>query len=109
MGNTLIRKLIMAFVIGFVPVFLTSLLGVLEKLSDGTAGDLNFSLVLSLLVSCLVGAMSAGLRLVLARWTDFVPGDELHSPGPPDAVVVTTEGTTSTAMNASDLDLNQNE
>lgn len=103
-GNTLLRKLAMAFITGFVPVFLYSLLGLLEKISDGTAGDLNFSVILSLVVSLIVGASAAGIRLVLARWTDFVPGDEIHSPGPPDAVVVTTEGTASTAINAEAVD-----
>jgi hypothetical protein len=104
MGKTMFRKLAMAFIVTFVPIFLTSSLSLLDDISHNTDGNLNFSLILSLLVSTFMGALAAALRLVLARWTDFVPGDEIHSPGPPDVAIVSTSGTESTAMNAEALD-----
>jgi hypothetical protein len=94
------RKLAVTFIVTFIPIFLTSSLSLLDDISHDTTGNLNFSLILSLVVSTFIGALATALRAVLARWTDFVPGDEIHSPGPPDAVVVTTEGTASTAVNA---------
>lgn len=100
MGKTMFRKLLIAFLTGFVPIFLTGLVGVADKIGDAEPGSLNFSFVLALTLGILMGALSAGIRAVIAIWTNFVPGDEIHSPGPPDAVVVTTEGTSTTAMNS---------
>lgn len=96
MGKTLFRKLAMAFLVGFVPPFLLGIVGVLDALSH-VEGDSHVhpESWTWLLVSVATGAASAGIRAALAVFTNFVPGDEIHSPGPPDSVTVTTRGTRS--------------
>lgn len=89
MGNykLLIKKLALAFGLGALPVFAYGMLGVLDAIAAGNS-DYDFQRVI--LTSVLVGAASAGIRGVIAEFTNWMPTDKLHGIGDnPDSVVVT--------------------
>jgi len=88
-SRLLIKKLVLAFALGFAPVFLYSLVGVLDSIAEGNR---DFSIATDLIIAALVGATSAGIRGLLAAFTDWMPTDELHGTGQtPESVVVTSE------------------
>jgi hypothetical protein len=88
-SRLLVKKVVLAFFLGAAPVFLYSLLGVLDSIAEGGA---DFSIVTDLIIAALVGATSAGIRGLLAYFTDWMPTDSLHGTGnTPESVVVTTE------------------
>ncbi len=85
-GRLLVKKLVLAFFLGFAPVFLWSLIGVLEAVAEGNR---DWSIVTDLVLAALVGATSAGIRGLLALFTDWMPTDRLHGPDSSDRVTVT--------------------
>lgn len=89
-SSLLIKKLVLAFFLGFAPVFLYSLLGVLDSIAEGNR---DFSIVTDLIIAALVGASSAGIRGLLAAFTDWMPTDQLHGRGNEgiESVTVTPE------------------
>lgn len=94
MNNLLLKKLALAFVLGFMPVFLGGLTTLFDQIANHTSGSINSTFLLSLLAGLISGAIAAGIRGVLAVFTDsFDPTDKLHGVGTtPDSVVVTKEG-----------------
>jgi hypothetical protein len=87
MDRLIIKKLVLAFFLGFAPVFLWSLLGVLDSIAEGGR---DFSFVTDLIMAALIGATSAGIRGLLATFTDWMPSDRLHGIGDnPKTVQVT--------------------
>ena len=94
--NLMTRKLVVAFMVGFVPVFLTGLLGLLQSIAEGTP---DWSVTTSLLIALIAGAGAAGLRAAIAVFTDFIPSDRLHGFGNrPTSVTVTKAGTLGVIM-----------
>jgi hypothetical protein len=88
-SRLLVKKLLLAFVLGAGPVFLYSVLGVMDSVAEGNR---DFSIMTDLILSALVGATAAGGRLALAEFTDWMPTDRLHGTGDtPNEVVVTTD------------------
>jgi len=68
-----LKKLLVAFVIGFGGVFIPAILTLLDKVSNGTPTSFDKSLWISLVS----GAVAAGLRalLVLIPGLNLVPSD----------------------------------
>ena len=85
-SRLLVKKLVLAFCLGFAPVFLWSLVGVLEAVAEGNR---DWSIVTDLIIAAIVGATAAGIRGLLALFTDWMPTDRLHGPGSQDRVTVT--------------------
>lgn len=72
--NTLfLRKLLVAFLVGFGGVLIPSLLSILDKIASGAPASFG----LSLLIALVAGAFAAGLRavLVLLPGVNLVPSD----------------------------------
>jgi hypothetical protein len=87
MNRLFIKKLVLAFALGFVPVFLYGLLDILDAFSHGEA---DYNLLASIAVAAVTGALSAGIRAVLALFTNWMPTDNLHGIGDnPERVTVT--------------------
>lgn len=71
-SKLLIQKLVIAFVVGFGGMLVTSL--------TGLANQPNFTFDKAAVISLIVGALSAGLRAVLALGPiNLVPSDTQHS------------------------------
>lgn len=87
------KKLLIAFVIGFLPAFVYGLIDVLGQFSSGSS---DYHVLGTLLVSLVLGATTAGLRGVIALFTDWLPTDAFHgfSKGDkPTEIVVSRTGT----------------
>jgi hypothetical protein len=87
--NLLLKKLLVAFVIGFVPVFLMGIVNILESIA---AGNGEFDVFAAALAGLVSGAAAAGLRLLLAEFTNFLPTDRLHGPKASEHVAATRDG-----------------
>ena len=89
-GNLLLKKLILAFLLGAVPTFLTGLTAILA--GDVEVDFTSWQALGLAILSVVAGGVAAGLRGLLATFTTIMPTDELHGPGAtPDRVVVTPE------------------
>jgi hypothetical protein len=73
-----LKKVVAAFVIGFMGTFATSYGQVADAISAAVNGKADFSVVLSLLYALAAGAVIAGLRAAVALFTNLIPGDEAH-------------------------------
>lgn len=96
-AKLLVQKLVVAFVIGFAPVFLAGITTALSSLTDqlSTGGDIDFSFLNVLFASLVAGAVTAASRAVLALMpgVNLVASDKLHSLGKGDKpVAVKAEG-----------------
>jgi hypothetical protein len=89
MSSLLLKKLGLAFVLGFAPVLLLGLVDLTSKIQESTSsGDVDSTAWGWFLVSLLAGAVSAGLRAIIVAF-NFMPTDQLHSPNSSDATSVT--------------------
>lgn len=70
-----LRKIGLAFVVGFAAVFLPGLIGIIDGLEGAVAGEVDWTLQLNLLASLVLGAAAAGIRALLMYLTAFVPSD----------------------------------
>lgn len=89
MNRLFLKKLLLAFLLGSVPTFLTGMIAIL-------AGDVEVDITswqgIGLAVlSIIAGAAAAGLRALLAGFTDWMPTDALHGPGATATEVVVTK------------------
>lgn len=68
-----VRKLVVAFLVGFGGVFIPAILTLLDKAASGTPTSLDKSLI----ISVISGGVAAGLRalLVLVPGLNLVPSD----------------------------------
>jgi hypothetical protein len=89
MEKLLLKKLLLAFVLGFAPPFLYGIIGVLDSIGEG---DWDYSVLPSLFIGIISGALSAGIRFAIAELTDWMPTDNLHGIGDsPESVTVTRD------------------
>jgi heme A synthase len=71
-NQLLIRKMLVAFLVAFVSVFITAL--------EGLSKEPNYHWSRSFVIGLVVGAIAAGLRAVLALAPiNLVPSDSQHS------------------------------
>lgn len=79
MNNLLLRKMVVAFLVAFGGVFIPAVLNVLDDIHNGISANWGTAFWLSLVA----GAVSAGLRAVLAfSPLNLVPSDAQHTLGP---------------------------
>lgn len=88
MNSLFFKKILLAFVLGFLPVFILGLIDALDNFAKG--GDIDLGLLWTTLLSLASGAVAVGLRAALAYFTNFMPSDALHGPGnKPTSMTVT--------------------
>jgi len=91
MSSLFIKKLGLAFVLGFAPVLLLGLMTLTTKIQESTAsGDVDTTGWGWFLVSLLSGAISAGIRAVTIAF-NLMPTDQLHGGDSPPEVTVTKD------------------
>jgi hypothetical protein len=92
MSPLLLKKLGLAFVLGFAPVLLLGLVDLTSNIQESTSnGEVDATAWGWVLVSLLSGAVSAGIRAIVTMF-NFMPTDSLHSPNKGgDSVTVTTD------------------
>lgn len=93
MSPLLLKKLGLAFLLGFAPVLLLGLVDLTSEIQESTSdGVVDTTAWGWFLVSLLSGAVSAGIRAVIVAF-NLMPTDALHSPNKTasDSVTVTTE------------------
>jgi hypothetical protein len=89
-GNLLLKKLLLAFLLGAVPAFLTGLTAIVS--GEAEVDFTSWQAVGLAILSVISGGVAVGLRAALAQWTSWMPTDELHGSGStPERVVVTPE------------------
>ena len=81
MNSLLAKKLLWAFLFGFVPVFLGVLINVFETLAqdNDVPNYQDIEITTGLLWAGFSGAVAAGIRLAMVAWNAF-PTDKLHGP-----------------------------
>jgi hypothetical protein len=96
-GKLLGQKLLIAFLVGFLPIFSLTVTQALDAVVDAisTGGDVDFNFLKALLLSGLMGAASAGFRLALAKlpFLNLTATDKLHSFGSPPPIEVRAQKT----------------
>jgi len=90
MSPLLLKKLGLAFVLGFAPVLLLGLVDLTSNIQESTSnGEVDTTAWGWFLVSLLSGAVSAGIRAVVTVF-NFMPTDQLHGGSDtPNEVTVT--------------------
>lgn len=73
-----LRKLGIAFVSGALGTFVVSALPILDKLDELAKGEVDFSIILALLISLAAGVFTAGVRAAIAFLTAYVPTDAMY-------------------------------
>jgi hypothetical protein len=92
MSPLLLKKLGLAFVLGFAPVLLLGLVDLTSEIQESTSdGAVDTTAWGWFLVSLLAGAVSAGIRSIITLF-NWMPTDQLHGgTDTPNEVTVTKE------------------
>jgi hypothetical protein len=92
MSSLLVKKLALAFALGFLPVLLLGLTDLTSQIQESTAsGNTDSTGWGWFLVSLLAGAVSTGIRAVTVGF-NLMPTDPLHAPNKStESVTVTTD------------------
>ena len=92
MSSLLVKKLALAFVLGFAPVLLLGLVDLTSRIQESTSsGNVDSTAWGWFLVSLLAGAVSAGIRAIVTTF-NWMPTDQLHGgSSTPDSVTVTKD------------------
>lgn len=86
-----VKKYVLAFLLGFAPVFLLGLVELFEAIQEGVSeGTVNASDWGWFLLSLLSGSIATAIRYVLVAF-NFMPTDRLHGPNAPDTTVTVTK------------------
>ena len=92
MSSLLVKKLALAFLLGFGPVFLLGLVDLVDNIQEATSNkDLDLSTWGWILLSLVSGALSSGIRAIVVS-LNWMPTDALHGPNAKtNSVTVTSE------------------
>lgn len=93
MDKLLLKKLGVGALIGFLASFLPALLPIIDQMDELVSGEVDYSILLALLIGAIGAGLGAATRFLIAYLTNFLPTDTMTGPGSrPDAVVVSKAG-----------------
>lgn len=90
MNRLFLKKLVLAFILGFAPALLLGLLDIFDNLAK--SGTVDWGFLWSLVIGIVSGAIAAGIRALIATFTDIMPTDKLHGFGDNPQQVTVTKG-----------------
>lgn len=79
-GGLLFKKMLTAFLVGFLPTFITGITGALQSVLDSLShgGSISFPFLQATVLGIVVGAVMAGVRALLAFLpVNITPTDKL--------------------------------
>lgn len=91
-----VQKLIVGFLIGFLPMLAATLTGAMQEIIDSlsSGGGIDFAFFQAIGISILTGALTALTRAILALvpGINLVASDKLHTLGKKRPIAVKAEG-----------------